>query len=160
MIEILGAELDKVFEELKISAKKTYELKNKSWEYCEIYQVWEISDEDFIKLCSMTEDEWKDDWGWWRSSEGSNMGSVNHRYNINNHYIYAWDGYSREEFELENKKLSSNDKWFRDRKYKNLLEYLCDEIGVSTEKNVTAVAIDLAKQNNISMGELFKKYQG
>ena len=150
MKEMLGAELDKVFEELGINAKKTYELKNKNGDYCEIYQVWELSDEDYINLCNISEENWKDNCGWWRGSKGSNMGSVNKRYNINKHYIYAWDGIYR----------NNNKNYYKDRKYNNLLQYFCDEIGASTEKNICALAIDLAKQNNMTMSELFKKYQG
>jgi hypothetical protein len=149
MKEILGAELDKAFEELNLYGKKTYELKNKHCDYCEIYQVWELPDEDYDKLCSISDKDWKEDWGWWRGASGSNMGFVNKRYNINNHYIKAWDGYKRE----------NNDyPWCR--QYKNLLQYFCDEIGASTEKNVCAVAVDLARQNGMTMSELFRKYQG
>ena len=150
MKEILGAELDNAFKELKINTTKTYELQNKSWEYCEIYQVWKLSDKDFEKICQLSDEDWKDDWGWWRSSEGSNMGGVNKRYNINNHYINAWDGINRQE---------EKDYLFG-RQYKNILQYFCDEIGVSTERNVCALAVDLARQNNMTMGELFRKYQG
>lgn len=149
MKEILGAELDNTFIFFGINAKKTYELKNKHWDYCEIYQVWELSDEDYEKLCNVDEKDWKDFFGWWRSAEGSNLLSVNHRYNINNHYIKAWDGTSRQ----------GEKDWF-DRKYDNLLQYFCDEIGASTERNVCAVAVDLAQQNGMTMGELFRKYQG
>ena len=50
MKEILGGELDQAFIDLNINAKKTYEIKNKGWEYCENYQVWELSEEDYEKL--------------------------------------------------------------------------------------------------------------
>lgn len=150
MKEILGAELDNVFKELGINAKKTYEIKNKPWEFCEDYQVWELSNEDFEKLCALSEQDWKDAWGWWRSAEGSNMGGVSYSYNINKHYIHAWDGIYRK----------NHKDYYQDRKYDSLLQYFCNEIGASTERNVCAVAIDLARQNNITMGELFRKYQG
>lgn len=158
--EILGAELDNTFAELGIEASKTYEIKNKPWKYCENYQVWELSDEDYEKLCAISDADWKDDWGWWRLAEGSNLGCVYVRYNINNHYIKAWDGVSRLDFYEENKSLKPEDRYWAERKYSTLLEYFCDEIGVSTEKNVCAVATDLAKQNNMTMAELFVKFQG
>jgi hypothetical protein len=157
MKEILGGELDQAIIDLNINAKKTYQAKNNTTDF---EQVWELSDEDYEKICNIKEEDWKDNWGWWRSAIGSNMGSVNHRYNINHHYIKAWDGIQRINFEEENKELFSNDKWFSERKYNNLLNYFCDEIGASTEKNVCALAIDLAEQNNMTMGELFNKYQG
>lgn len=53
-----------------------------------------------------------------------------------------------------------NDKDCWPREYDYLTEYMCDEIGASMEKNVCALAVDLARINNITMGELFTKYQG
>jgi len=150
MIEILGAELDKAFEELNLYAQKMYQIKNKHWEYCEDYQVWRLSNEDYDKLCAISEKNWQDDWGWWRWSAGSNLCSVCHRYNINGHYINAWDGYSRQD--------DKDYPWARH--YKNLLQYFCDELGVTTERNICAVAVDLAAKNNMTMAELFQKYQG
>jgi len=147
MKEILGGELDQTFIDLNINAKKTYQAKDNTTDF---EQVWELLDEDYEKICNIEEDDWKDNWGWWRGAIGSNMGSVYRRYNINGYYIYAWDGVYRE----------NHKDYYQDRKYQNLLQYFCDEIGASTEKNVCALAVDLAEQNNITMGELFNKYQG
>lgn len=160
MKEILGGELDKAFQELRINAKKTYEIKNKHWEYCELYQVWELSDEDFEQICNIPDNEWKDDWGWWRYALGSNMCNPFSRYNINHHYLLAWDGDSRLNFLEENKTLKPEDRYYDERKYNSLLQYFCNEIGASTERNVCAVAVDLATINGITMSELFRKYQG
>jgi hypothetical protein len=145
MKEILGGELDKAFIDLSINAKKTYEgntfLDDKT-------QIWELSDEDFERICEFDDKTWKDNWGWWRSAEGSNMSNPISRFNVNHHYMKAWDSNNR----LEGLK------YFRD--YKNLLGYICDEIGASQPRNVCALAVDLAKINNMKLGELFKKYQG
>lgn len=98
----------------------------------------------------MNEKDWKDDWGWWRSTEGSNVCNPISRFNINHHYIKAWDSDSR---------LESLD-YYRGREYEYLTQYMCDEIGASMEKNICALAVDLARINGITMGELFEKYQG
>lgn len=45
-------------------------------------------------------------------------------------------------------------------KYVNLSEYLCDCIGASTGKNVCACVTDLAKYNDMTIAELFDKYEG
>jgi hypothetical protein len=156
MKEILGGELDQAFIDLNINAKKTYQAKDDTTDFG---QVWELSDKDYEKICNIKEKDWKDNWGWWRGAEGSNMGSVSYRYNINHHYIIAWDGYHREENERENKKLPLGDRWIDERKYDSLLSYFCDEIGASNGKNVCALAIDLAEQNNMTMSELFNKFQ-
>ncbi len=151
MKEILGGSLENAFRELSINAVKTYE---GNTHLSSLTQVWEVEDEDFDKLCEIKEEDWEYEWGWWRGAEGSNVNNPLSRFNINNHYITAWDGYGRLYA------MSERDGMYRDRKYSDLLEYFCDEIGASTEKNVCAVAVDLAKINNIKLGELFRKYQG
>jgi len=157
MREILGDKLEKVMEIYNINATKTYQNNSDATDF---RQVWELEDNDFERLCNIPDEDWKDDYGWFRSADGSNMGSVNKRYNINNHYINAWDGYGREIQKEENKSLPPDDRWVEPRKYFDLLEYFCEELGASTERNVAALVIDLAKQNGIKMSELFKKYQG
>lgn len=160
MKEILGGCLDKAFEELKINAKKTYEGNTRQDRKT---QIWEMTDDDYEKICDIKDEDWKDDWGWWRGAEGSNMfGNPISRYNINNHYIKAWDGDGRIEALKEVNGNTSHDDycWMYDRKFKNLLEYMCNEIGASQPRNVCALAVDLAKINGIKMSELFHKYQG
>lgn len=44
--------------------------------------------------------------------------------------------------------------------YENLSDYLCNCIRVSQPRNVCACAVDLAKYNDMTMGELFEKYEG
>jgi hypothetical protein len=97
----------------------------------------------------------------WRSAESSNMTNEMSRFNINHHYILAWDGDSRlEALEEVNGNPNHPDYCYQDRKYDNLLEYFCDEIGVGQPRNVCALAVHLAEENNMTMGELFSKYQG
>jgi hypothetical protein len=140
-MEIFAGDFDKAADELKLNARKTYDNGE--------YQVWEIDNADHGRICKFTDKEWHDDWGWWRSAIGSNLGSVNARYIINHHYINAWDGYSR---------TSGNRLW--NRQYNHFLQYFRDELGVSAESNVCAVSVDLAIQNNMTMTELFAKFQG
>lgn len=47
----------------------------------------------------------------------------------------------------------------KDINYQSLSEYLCEFIGASMPRNVVACAIDLAKFNHLTIGELFKKYE-
>lgn len=159
MKEILGAELDLAFKELGIPATKTYEVEKLHYEYQEKFQVWEMSDEDYERICNMGDAGWKEDWGWWRGAEGSNLGFVHRRYNINGHYIIAWDG-RHADWEKENKTLKPDDRWPMERKYDYLTQYYCDEIGASTDRNITALSVDLARQNNMKMSELFRRFQG
>lgn len=143
MREILGNNLAVFFFNAEISAKRTYE--------GQIYEVWEISEADYEKICNMSEEDFADcasnDEAWWRGSEGSNMGIPYVKYTINGKKIIAWDRPNRERSR-------------RNRRYSTLLEYMCEEIGASQPRNVCALAVDLAKYNNMTMGELFAKYEG
>ena len=47
----------------------------------------------------------------------------------------------------------------KDINYQSLSEYLCEFIGASMPRSVVACAIDLAKFNHLTMGELFEKYE-
>lgn len=113
------------------------------------YEVWEVSDELFKKMCDMTEEEFAELAGedaWWRQSYGSNLGYPDAEFEVNGKYLTGWDSL------IYSSKIGN--------KYENLSEYLCDRIGVSQPRNVCACAIDLAKYNDMTMGELFEKYEG
>jgi hypothetical protein len=142
--EIFGGRLETVMTDLNLDAIKTYEGRTEYWESL---QVWEPSEEDLKKLLDVQEEEWNNkEYGWFRISDGSNMGSVSRRYKINGYYIKAWD--------------ADGFRYYRDRTYKDLLSYFSEELGASQPRNVCALAIDLAKQNGMKLSELFKKYQG
>lgn len=167
MKEILGNNLEQVFNS-EINGKRTYK-GNK-------YEVWELSNEAFDELCNMPEKKFTELAGedaWWRSSDESNQGVPNSKYVINGKEIIAWDGYRRCEFYDEccedcddrtNGECEASDEDIEcccgARKYKTLSDYFCDEIGASQPRNVCALAVDLAKYNGITMGELFTKYEG
>jgi len=143
MLEILAMELDSAVTDIGVLAKKAYQGKE--------YQVWELDKKEFEKLCRIPDEEWKDNWGMWRSAKGSNMRVPEDEYMINNHLILAWDGSARTEVE--------DDEYYLDRSYANLLEYFSNELGASQPRNVCALAIDLARANGITMAELFSRCQ-
>lgn len=170
MIEILAGDgIEYAFDELNISARKTYQGKEDAIPY---YEVWELSEEDFEKLSAVTEEEWQDDYGWYRCAEGSIMGPTNTTFTINKREILAWDGTRRLDLldqwrgENESTKMifyhsfKEYERYFMPRKYRKLTEYLFNELGASTERNVCALTVDLAKANNITLAELFKIYEG
>ena len=118
------------------------------------YEVWEVSDELFQQMCDMTEEKFVElagDDAWWRQSEGSVLGAPDTTVYINSHEILAWadEPWEDEEDDDEYEIYSSS-----------LTNYLCDVVGASQPKNVCACAMDLAKYNGMSMGELFSKYEG
>lgn len=182
-VEILaGGKFAKAVDDLALtSAVRTYQYQPDP-EICrEDYQVWLLSKEDFDNLCAIDNDDWKEDWGWWRYCTGSNMISPLHEYAIHGTKIMAWDGHEREDFYktcagcddyYENCKSGRNPsdicfatqedqaRCLNPRTYQDIISYFNDEIGISTEKNVCALAVHLAHINNITLSELFKKYLG
>ena len=144
MIEILEKNLNQFFDTIDNPPKDadiTY-AGNK-------YEVWEVSDELFQNICDMSEEEFVELAGedaWWRSSDGSILGSPDVEFEIRGKIMFGWDS------PIYDSKIGYA--------YEDLSEYLCDCIGVSQPRNVCACAMDLAKYNNMSMGELFKKYEG
>jgi ribosomal protein S25 len=147
-MEILAGNMDNYFSRTGIKAKKTWDGTRYGGG---TYQVWELSQEEFEKLDATSEESYQSG-EWWRSAEGSNMGKADVLYIINGKEIKAWDGAHREDFDEEEEELF-------EREYSRLTEYFCDEVGASLEKNVCALAVDLAKQNRMTMAELFAKYE-
>lgn len=119
------------------------------------YEVWEVSDELHKKMCYMSEKEFVELAGedaWWRSSEGSNLGVPKTKFIVNGEELIGWD---KEENLYRQYWHHGN----QVKKYTNLSDYLCNGVGASQPKNVCACAMDLAKYNNMTMGELFQKYE-
>ena len=166
MAEILGGGgLHKAFKELGIQAIRTYRGKEKPH-----YEVWELSKDDLKKLEYTV--EWKDEWGWWRFAKGSNMGTPFDFFQVNHKELIAWDGPKREDLRDDWKNESNEEKAvyhysFRayqeehyPHRYDNLLSYMGEELGASVERNVCALAVDLARANGMTMAQLFETYEG
>ena len=129
------------------------------------YEVWEVSDELFEKMCNMSEEEFAKLAGsdaWWRQSEGSNLGAPDITVYIKDNEMLGWRGiYDDDYCNDEERNADTCLKCMIDRfTFSSLSEYLCNKVGVSQPKNVCACAMDLAKYNNMSMSELFQKYEG
>ncbi|MGN5457074.1 MAG: hypothetical protein ACI4XN_13845 [Candidatus Kurthia intestinigallinarum] len=165
-VEILGGNgLKNAFKDLGIKATKTYHGKEEPH-----YQVWEIDKRDVKAMENMV--EWPDRYGWWRFAKGSNMGTPYSIFTVNGCELIAWDGLHRgqlyqewmdepdEEKEAYHYSFKEYEETQYPHTYKNLTEYLCEELGASTEKNVCALAVDLARANGFTMAELFEKYEG
>ncbi len=161
MKEILGGNLKRFFDAIDPKcndADITYAGK--------MYEVWKVSDELFEKMNNMSEEEFIElagDDAFWRYSDGSVLGEPDNTYTIKGNYLRAWEQHDRTEWcdgcECDDEE-SCVECMDYSREFSSLLEYLCDEVGVSQPKNVCACAMDLAKANNMSMGELFRKYEG
>lgn len=170
MKEIMGENLEQLLSSKGYNAKRTFSGKIGYWDNLE---VWEVDGETFERLCGMDEEKWREaagDGAWFRHVEGSILGVPSDRFVINNKEIIAWRNEDRYEdiregyytLDEDEQKEYDSAKEYADilckYRYDNLMEYLCDELGASTAKNVCALAIDLAKYNHMSLGKLFEVY--
>lgn len=176
MKEIIGENLRGIFKKLGMDAILTYSGKIGVWAN---FEVWKITEDVLEKISDISDEEWdalcKDLSvnAWWRYAEGSNMGKVNSIFTINGQKIVAWrnkyyveDLFTKYYFELseeEKKKYDDAEDYVNTwlaRGYKGLMEYFGEELHVSNETNVCALATDLAEHNGMSVGELFAIYGG
>ena len=148
MIEILGENLEQFFanvDEYGIESRLTYK--------GDMYEVWEVDDDLFEEICDMSDEKFEElagEDGWWRNSDGSNLGTPDTKVYINGKELLGWGGVPWiDEDEDDEYELYAY----------SLTEYISDVIGASLPKNVCAVAVDLAKYNYMTMGELFAKYE-
>lgn len=155
MREILGNHLTKFFVEM--TAKNEDYKKDLMRTYKgDEYEVHSISDELFEAMCDMSDEEFEQLAGedaWWRSADGSNMDAPDTKVFINGNEMLGWAG---EPWEDEEDDEEDEFEIYAS----SLTNYLCDVVGASQPRNVCALAVDLAKYNNMTMGELFTKYEG
>lgn len=175
MKEFIGQNMATALQKLGIDAKMTYSGDIGYWKPLE---VWEIDENNREKLCDVTDEQWDSincEDSWWRGSDGCNIGTVDCEMTINGQKIQAWhdewriddlrdeydslDPYEQSEYEGNGGVQAYIDENVNNC-YDNLLNYFCEEFGISTSRNVCAIAVELARHNEITMAELFRKYGG
>lgn len=129
------------------------------WRESDPMQVWQFSEEDFQTLLDDplgNDDHWFEVRCAWRQCDGSNL---NHepvrRFNVNHHYMKGFFNEYR-----HNEQFEDGDEPYMYFKHRDLLTYLEEEWGATTEKNVTAITTDLAKINGLTLAQLFGRYHG
>ena len=172
MREIIGENLEAILQHYNIANALTYSGKIGYWQNFEVRQ---FVDYNYEKLVALTDEEWRavaPDNAWWRCSDGSILGSPSYEFIIHGIPLVAWRDENRlMDLEKDWEEMSDQERseykdvddychsWLRT-EYNDILEYFCDELGASTPKNVCALAIDLAKYNNMTVAELFRKCGG
>jgi hypothetical protein len=175
MAEIIGEHMMPVFERIGIFPKNTY---RGSIGYWSNFEVWELTDNELQYLIKhagehISDKEWNEiapKGAWWRYAEGSNQGTPNEEFIINDLPLLAWRSESQVDYltlmwvELPYEERAEYkdfedylDVWLP-KYYNNILEYFSEEIGASTEKNICALVTDIAKYNNMSIADVFKIY--
>ena len=142
-VEIIGQNLDQYFQnESENIAHCTYKGKD--------LEVWNVCESMFGFMNEQTEEDFFNEAGedaWWRQADGSILGRPSDKSIVNGHEITLWD-------------LNEALFHYRDlhETYDSLLDYIYDHVGATSPKNVCAILVDLAKFNNITVGELCNKY--
>ena len=163
MKEILGGSLMPFM--INITNRKEYDRHQRTYNG-KTYEVWEVDDELFEDMNNMSEEEFVELAGedaWWRSAEGSILGSPNSTAFVNGHEIFAWIDEEKHNAWCEDCGCDIEEECnkckIEERTFKSLSEYLCDEMGCSQPKNVCALSVDLARYNKMTLGELFSKLE-
>ena len=170
-VEIIGENMNNIWGALGINPKETFSGSIGLWEN---FKVWELTDAEFNNLCEITDEQfvrWSEKGAWWRYSEGSVLGEPDVLFRINRDFLMAWEKFDRSYLYEEWQTLSKREKrkYYDDEdyvelncphSYKDIITYLSEEVGVSTETNVCALVTDLAKYNKISLSELFIRFGG
>lgn len=181
MKEIIGNNIAQIVAYCGVTAKQTL-VKTFDYGYMKTIEVWELDDDQFDqftdKMDQIDDEKFEQlfDDAWWYCATGSNMGDPNSEYVVNGHVLLAWDGHYREdnsqedyeeyvkderECEVDESDIDSYEvweAWYAPKKYSNIYEYMCEEIGASTERNTTSLLVDLAKANGLTMAQLLDKY--
>ena len=132
------------------------------------FQVWALSDEDFINL---TAADWDTAWGNWWQYDGNGVVPVGKEFYINEYPIKAWDGSERRfwcikcDYATQGRCSGTEDdkdRCYSSHRYKDLISYLNDELGIRAVIGMEfcAYAASLAKQNGMRLSELFQQYLG
>ena len=103
--------------------------------------------------------------GWWRYAKGSSIEDYPEDYPtymfiINSQEMIGYYNSQRyyDFFEDEDEDEDDDMNWYYT--YDHLTDYISNEFGASTESNVCAISVSLAKLNNMKLSELFEKYEG
>lgn len=136
MSEIFGGGgLENAFEALGIDAKMTYKGSREPY-----YEVWELSKKDLRALEEV--EEWLDEWGFFRFSKGSNMGSAAEFLNINGQFMIGWETPDGKDT------------------YDSLMDYFHNGLNIYAESDIISLSVDLARVNGKTVGKLFETFEG
>lgn len=137
-IEIIGKNLKHYFRNDPESlAKCTYDGKD--------LEVWHICESMFGYMNEQSEEDFFAEAGedaWWRQADGSILGKPSDKAIVNGHEIILW--------KLNDINLYET--------YNSILHYIYEHVGATSPKNVCAILVDLAKYNDMTVGELCQKY--
>lgn len=157
---LCGGDPEPHFERLGVEARCTFDGMHPRWD--ERWTVWELGTAAYGRLLAdasagpARSDAWSETGAWWRSCDGSNLGSCDHEDVIHGHRLQTWSGYRWDDDDWDAEEDGPAPEP-RCESWPDVLTYLCDAVGVSTERNVAACLTDLASANGLSVGELLDR---
>lgn len=153
MQQILGDGLAPAFQSLEMDAVQKYKGKD--------YEVWELTDDSYSRLCSLTDKDWLYEWGWWRWARCIFEGCTLYHYLVNGMTMLGYldeDKLERlNQDEEPDEQLDAS--FFTDQKYSSFTNWLSETFSLSSEKHIACFAISLADANNLTLAEFMKRYQ-
>jgi hypothetical protein len=106
--------------------------------------VYSLTASDFKKLCN-DPTEWKD--AAWRFAAGSVLGRPDQEFVVRGKKLMCW-----------NESEPSDEEEVEFPEFDDVLAYLEWQVGVTTERNICACLVDLAKANKLSLEELLTTF--
>jgi len=143
MTEILGFGIAPALEHYNIQAKMTFQN--------ERFEVWELDEQNFKKLCDIPDADWASNFGWWRYGHCilDDNRCETCEYTVNGNKMLGWlpdDNYH-------------DAGYYRDNKYDSFTDWLSLVWNCSTERHIACFAISLAEKNNLTLAEFMCQFQ-
>ena len=142
MREIVGQNIEKACQALGVNAVLEGHADFGWYGVCDVYQV---DDEGYRRLCDVKDEDWPDDWGWWRHG----------------HCIYDKEDtplvtYSVNGHEMLGYAMEGKDKTA----YIDFTCWCCWAMNVSALRNIIYFATSLAEYNGMTLVEFMSTFQG
>lgn len=154
MKEILGSGLARAFQALKIKAERKHKGAR--------FEVWELSEAEYKRLCNIPDEDWKDEaFGWWRWGECILEGSPLYPFTVNGSKMLGYlDMDAIADLNKgEDPEDMVDETYYTGCQYKSFTEWLSSVMGLSAERHIACVAISLAKANGLSLAGFIKQYE-
>lgn len=149
IVEIVGKELDIAFAELGIKATKTHQTPER--EYKSEFQVWELPQSAYNKLIDIKDEDWKSNYGWWRTGRCIYEGEADVDYIINGQPMKGYA--SNAVYEDEGEEVF-------DTVFADFVDYMENAMDLTKNSNFVYFATSLATDNNMKISEFLKRYLG
>lgn len=121
-----------------------------------------MRDSDFSKLYSIPDEEWKEEWGWWRYGHCILEGSASIVYIVNGHKMLGYEPKIKID-NLDNSEDKEIEKEYWGYKFtkdfSTYTEWLHEIMNLGNLKHTACFAVSLAKENGMSLSDFMERFQ-